>query len=170
MFGAGGGGELIEQRRLAYSGLARDKDQLRRAARGQLERVLQLPQRLRAADIVAAALRPYRCVRRSTGVTQTCDEAVASLANRLDVPRLPRRIAQSRTNRKYVALDDFGLNVHVRPQYVEQLFMRDEPAAVLDEVLQQRKGFGVENNRLLGGTRRLSPDGLIDLIESERRK
>jgi len=30
------------------------------------------------------------------------------------------------------------------------LFVRDEPAAVLDEVLQQREGFGVEKNRLLG--------------------
>jgi hypothetical protein len=48
--------------------------------------------------------------------------------------------------------------------------VRNQTAAVLDEIVEQRERFRVENDLLLRGAGGLSPEGLIDFIESERRK
>ena len=74
-------------------------------------------------------------------------------------------VLQSLPDGKYVLLDDFLVDVRLRPQRFEDFLVGYETAGMLDQVAQDVEGLRCESHPLIA-----APHALVDGVEPKRMK
>ncbi len=74
-------------------------------------------------------------------------------------------VAERRADGQHVGLQHFGLDMHVLPESVEEFLVRDEPAGVVDQVLQHVVGARRQREPAARAVGRTLPDASIHTIQ-----
>jgi hypothetical protein len=79
-----------------------------------------------------------------------------------------RQVAERAAHGKNVSLDGLWLDDRIGPQGFEQLIMRDQPAGMFDQIIEERKGLRCQQDTLLLPGIATPPETLVHGIEPER--
>src|SRR3989449_7586208 len=114
-------------------------------ARHPFETPVKLGERVITSDQILRGTRRRRATCRRA-LRDGGDEPVPSPGHRLDEDGLPGVVSEHRSNGSDVALQHLRLNVSLRPQCFEQLFVRHQSAGVPDEIPQHIKSLRRQEN------------------------
>jgi hypothetical protein len=135
-------------------------------AQGAIPRLAQHIERV-AASYQRALRRPAGYGAGGNGPGNRSDEPVSASGQCLDEKRVLRAISKRGTHGEDVFLYGLRLDDRVGPHGLEHLIMRDQPAGMFDQMLEDRKGFRCQQDaRLLPGIA-APPETLVHDIEPE---
>jgi len=159
--------EFLSQGGLADARLPGDEDDLSLATEGVLPGLVQRLQSAAAPDQGAWCRGAGYGRARRYGLSHPRDEPVPARRDGLDEKRVPCTVAERGAHAENVFLHGLWLDDRIGPHGFEQLIMRDQPAGMLDQILEDRKGLRCQQDaRLLSGIA-TPPETLVHRIEPE---
>src|SRR5262245_22357032 len=161
--GAGPAREGVHHRGLADPGLPGDEDDLPLASQHLQKTLAELSERALTSDQSA---RPWnRWVSGTRRAARQRDELVPTPREGLDEDGLLPVISENPSNLGDMALQDLGLDGGLGPPRVEELRLRDQPLRMLNQVPEDGKSLGCQQDTLVVARPPAPPEALVDRVK-----
>src|SRR5262249_54726176 len=154
--------ELVDERRLAHACLPGHEDDLALAPLRALEILVETRAGRESIDEWLRRRRK-RDAWRAAIVGHRSDELIAAFRKGTNELQVVPAVAEHLPDSQDVLLDDLLVHEGVGPQGFENLFLRHEPVAVVDEIPQEIEGLWRERDALLP-----LPQAVVRRVEPER--